>query len=67
MTPQGIFLERLGITARAQTLAKDLTGDALTSHIEAHKRLTHPDAMGNLFKVIGLYPNGGAPPAGLNP
>ena len=67
VTPQGIFLERLGITARAQTLAKDLTGDALTSHIEAHKRLTHPDAMGNLFKVIGLYPNGGAPPAGLNP
>jgi NADH dehydrogenase [ubiquinone] 1 alpha subcomplex assembly factor 7 len=27
--------------------------------------LTHPDEMGNLFKVIGLYPEGGSPPAGL--
>jgi len=67
VTPQGVFLERLGITARAQSLARGLTGDALTSHIEAHKRLTHPDAMGTLFKVIGLYPKGGTPPAGLLP
>ncbi len=67
VTPQGVFLERLGITARAQSLAKGLTGAALTSHIEAHKRLTHPDAMGNLFKVIGLYPTRGTPPAGLMP
>jgi SAM-dependent MidA family methyltransferase len=67
VTPQGVFLERLGITQRAQALAKGLTTDALTSHIEAHKRLTHPDAMGNLFKVIGLYPIGGTPPAGLTP
>ena len=67
VTPQGVFLERLGITARAQTLAKGLTASTLTSHIEAHRRLTHPDAMGNLFKVIGLYPSGAPPPAGLNP
>ena len=67
MTAQGVFLERLGITARAQTLAKGLTGAALDSHIEAHRRLTHPDAMGTLFKVIGLYPTGGTPPAGLMP
>lgn len=67
VTPQGVFLERLGITGRAQSLAKSLTGDALKSHIAAHKRLTHPDAMGNLFKVIGLYPKGKPPPAGLTP
>lgn len=67
MTPQGVFLERLGITARAQTLARGLTDAALASHIEAHRRLTHPDAMGALFKVIGLYPTSHQPPAGLDP
>ncbi len=65
VTPQGVFLERLGITARAQALVKGLTDDALTSHIAAHRRLTHPEEMGNLFKVIGLFPTGGTPPAGL--
>lgn len=54
MTPQGVFLERLGITARAQALAGQLSGDALDSHITAHRRLTHPDEMGTLFKVLGL-------------
>lgn len=54
LTPQGLFLERLGITQRAQALAQKLTGDALEAHIEAHRRLTHPDEMGTLFKVLGL-------------
>ncbi|MCK0169795.1 SAM-dependent methyltransferase [Aliiroseovarius sp. S1123] len=54
MTPQGVFLEHLGITARAQALAGKLSGDALDSHIAAHRRLTHPDEMGTLFKVLGL-------------
>lgn len=65
LTPQGVFLERLGITARAQSLAARLKGKALESHISAHRRLTHPDEMGNLFKVIGLYPSNAAPPPGL--
>ena len=56
VTPQGIFLERLGITPRAQALAKALTGNALDSHIVAHRRLTHPAEMGDLFKVIGIIP-----------
>jgi len=64
VTPQGIFLERLGITARAQTLAKSLSGDALAAHIAAHRRLTHPSEMGTLFKVMALYPEGAAPPPG---
>ena len=65
LTPQGVFLERLGIAARAEALAKALSGAALQSHIAAHRRLTHPGEMGTLFKVIGLYPEGSAPPPGL--
>ncbi|WP_147108940.1 class I SAM-dependent methyltransferase [Tateyamaria sp. syn59] len=65
VTPQGVFLERLGITARAQALAAKLDGPALDAHIAAHRRLTHPDEMGNLFKVLGLFPNHAAPPPGL--
>jgi len=64
VTPQGVFLERLGITARAQKLAHTLTGGALQSHIAAHRRLTHPTEMGNLFKVMGLYQAGHTPPPG---
>ena len=67
VTGQGVFLERLGITARAQTLAQGLTGTALEAHIQAHRRLTHPDEMGTLFKVIGIYPQGQQPPPGLEP
>ena len=67
LTPQGVFLERLGITQRAQSLATNLSGPALDQHIAAHRRLTHPSEMGSLFKVLGIYPNGSPPPAGLEP
>ena len=66
LTSQGVFLERLGITARAQSLAGQLSGAALDTHIAAHRRLTHPAEMGNLFKVQGLFPEGQRPPPGLN-
>ncbi len=66
LTPQGVFLERLGITPRAQALSKNLTGDALDQLVKAHRRLTHPDEMGQLFKVLGLYPEGQTPPPGLD-
>lgn len=65
LTPQGMFLERLGITQRAQTLAQGLKGDALETHIAAHRRLTHPDEMGSLFKVVGLHPHAAASPPGF--
>lgn len=65
LTPQGVLLERLGITARAQALAAKLRGDTLQQHIAAHRRLTHPEEMGNLFKVMALYPQHSAPPPGL--
>ena len=63
---QGVFLERLGITQRAQTLAKKMVGSALEQHIAAHRRLTHPDEMGKLFKAIAIVPRGLKLPAGFN-
>ncbi|CUH52319.1 class I SAM-dependent methyltransferase [Shimia marina] len=64
LTPQGVFLEHLGITPRAQSLVPHLTGAALESHIAAHRRLTHPEEMGNLFKVLALFPKTCTPPPG---
>ena len=66
MISQGILLERLGITQRAQTLAKNMDGAALENHISAHKRLTHPDEMGSLFKAIAIIPENSDLPAGFN-
>jgi len=62
--PQGEFLERLGVTARAQALATRLTGAALEAHVAAHRRLTHPSEMGSLFKVLTLHTPGSPAPAG---
>ena len=67
LTPQGVLLERLGITARAQALAQNLTGAALDAHIAAHRRLTHPQEMGSLFKAIALYKDGMPLPPGFAP
>lgn len=66
MTPQGVLLERLGITARAQKLGLALTGAALDAHIAAHRRLTHPEEMGRLFKALALYAPGSPPPPGFD-
>lgn len=67
MSAQGAFLRRLGIDARAERLARGLTGAALETHIAAHRRLTDPAEMGELFKVIACHPAGSAPPPGLDP
>ena len=67
LTTQGVFLERLGITARAQQLASKLAGAELERVVLAHRRLTHPDEMGDLFKVMALYPEGRLPPPGCDP
>ena len=66
MTTQGLFLERLGITERAQALAHSMPdAAALERHVAAHRRLTHPQEMGSLFKVICIHPNGAASPPGF--
>ncbi len=62
---QGVWLERLGIVARARTLADRLEGSARGAHVEGFRRLTHPDAMGHLFKVMALHDDA-APPPGLD-
>jgi len=59
-------LERLGITQRAQKLSKKMSGSTLEQHIAAHKRLTHPNEMGKLFKAIAIVPRGLKLPAGFN-
>ncbi|MBN8631366.1 MAG: SAM-dependent methyltransferase [Rhodobacterales bacterium] len=62
---QGEFLTRLGIDARAERLARNLTGAALENHRAAHRRLTHPEEMGSLFKVLALTSAGAPPPPGF--
>lgn len=64
---QGALLERLGITARARALARAAMdrGDpaAAESVAAAHRRLTHPDQMGVLFKALCLHaPQSPVPP-----
>jgi len=66
MIPQGVLLERLGMTARAQSLAAKLQGTALENHITAHRRLTHPDEMGQLFKALAITRKGARQPAGFD-
>ena len=66
LTPQGVFLERLGISARAQALAQGADSAGQETLLRAHRRLTHPEEMGNLFKVMGFFPDGAPPPAGLD-
>ena len=65
LTLQGVFLERLGIAQRGQTLASNLSGTSLEDHISAFRRLTHPEEMGTLFKVLALFPKGANPPPGV--
>lgn len=67
LTPQGLFLQRLGITPRAQTLAAGMDESAQQSHLAAYRRLTDPAEMGTLFKAMALYPDGATPPPGLDP
>ena len=67
LAEQGRFLLNLGIQARAQQLAQNLSGLELESHWAAFNRLIHPKEMGQLFKVLALYPRHIARPEGLQP
>jgi SAM-dependent MidA family methyltransferase len=64
--PQGVLLERLGIGLRARALAARLAGPALEAHLAAHRRLTHPEEMGSLFRAIALHAPGTPPPPGFD-
>lgn len=66
MTPQGTFLNRLGLAARTEALARSLQGAALDTHRAAYRRLTDASEMGVLFKVIACHPSATPPPPGLD-
>jgi SAM-dependent MidA family methyltransferase len=64
---QGEFLERLGITERARALASGREGAALDAIVAQHRRLTHPEEMGRLFRALALVPPGAPSPPGFGP
>ncbi|SDH14619.1 class I SAM-dependent methyltransferase [Roseospirillum parvum] len=55
-TPQGEWLQALGITTRAQMLARNATPRQRDHISSALQRLTDPAHMGHLFKVLTLTP-----------
>lgn len=59
---QGNWLEALGIGQRAARLGQ---GAAAGEVAIAHRRLTHPDEMGTLFKVFAAVAPGWPEPAGF--
>ena len=62
---QGAVLHRLGIQARADRLARGLSGAALENHRAALARLTGAQEMGSLFKVLALTRAGAPLPPGF--
>jgi SAM-dependent MidA family methyltransferase len=65
MVPQGTLLGRLGLGARAERLAQNLSGAALENHLDAFDRLTSPEKMGTLFKAIAITQASKYTPAGF--
>jgi len=63
--PQGVFLEALGLAARAESLKRNAAPAQRNAIDTARHRLTAAEAMGNLFLVLGLAPIGAVPPAGF--
>ena len=64
LLPQGEWLMRLGIEARAQSLARD-NPDHAADIQAALDRLTSSDQMGTLFKVMALHSPDWPAPAGF--
>ncbi|WP_374447857.1 class I SAM-dependent methyltransferase [Stella sp.] len=62
--PQGRFLRSLGIAERAERLAA-ARPDARATLAAALHRLIGAGAMGTLFKVLAITPEGAPPPAGF--
>lgn len=62
--PQGLFLHRLGLHARAAVLARDHPAQA-QAILGATHRLTAPEAMGQLFKALCLCHAGMPTPPGF--
>lgn len=54
LLPQGLFLKRLGIDARADQLTANASKEQAINISASLKRLTHADEMGSLFKVLAI-------------
>jgi len=63
--PQGAFLERLGIAARAAALGAGATPEQARDIAAAHHRLVGPAEMGTLFKVMAVTAPGVPSPPGF--
>ncbi len=63
--PQGVWLKRLGIETRAAKLSAAATPSQRDDIRSALLRLTAPDRMGALFKVLAIVPPGLGAPAGF--
>ncbi len=63
--PQEAFLAQLGITARAERLSREADADLRTQIAADVARLTSPDAMGSLFKVMAINHPAMSTPAGF--
>lgn len=64
---QGVFLERMGISARAERLKCAANPRSRAEIAAAHLRLTAPAQMGTLFKMLALGPAGAPAPPGFAP
>ena len=65
--PQGIFLQRLGIGARAATLLRRAGARQARDLATAARRLIDASEMGTLFKVLAITGQVGQLPTGLDP
>ena len=62
---QGVFLRRLGIEARAETLSRHAGPVQQAAIAAALARLIAPTEMGTLFKAVAWTPDGIPPPPGF--
>ena len=62
---QGAFLQRLGISIRAEALARNGSPQQAEDIATAVERLIAPDQMGSLFKVLCLSRQSVLPPPGF--
>lgn len=63
---QGAFLERLGISERSRKLMESASPDLREAVETAYRRLTDPDEMGELFKVVAITGRNAPPPPGFD-
>lgn len=62
---QGIFLTRLGLVQRTAALARTQPPRQASEMMQAAQRLTEPDRMGRLFKVLAVCHPGAPTPPGF--